>query len=144
VLQPLSLNEPLRGQLGAASLCELLGAEDPRLEHVLGMQAIARHWAELAVREQQIVVLYYYRGMTQAKIGQQLGISQMQGSRLLARALSYLRPRLTGQPEYATKAVAPRTGLTGAAARPRRAGRAAATNGTSAPESDDLRARANC
>jgi RNA polymerase sigma-B factor len=100
VLWPLSLDEPLRGQAGAASVADLLGAEDPRLEHMLGMQAIATHWAELPAREQQIVVLRYYRGMTQAQIGQQLGISQMQVSRLLARALGYLRPRLFGQPEY--------------------------------------------
>jgi RNA polymerase sigma-B factor len=104
VLQPLSLDEPLRGQPGATSLADLLGAEDPRLEHMLGMQAIATHWAELPVREQQIVVLYYFRGMTQAQIGQQLGISQMHVSRLVARALSYLRPRVFGQPEYATEA----------------------------------------
>jgi RNA polymerase sigma-B factor len=144
VLQPLSLDEPLRGQPGTASLADLLGAEDPRLEHMLGMQAIATHWAELPVREQQIVVLYYYRGMTQAQIGQQLGISQMHVSRLVARALSYLRPRVFGQPEYATETLAPRTGLTGPAARPRRTGRAAVANGPSALESDDLRARASC
>jgi RNA polymerase sigma-B factor len=132
VLKPLSLDEPVHGQPGAAILSDLLGAEDPRLEHVLGMQAIARHWAELPVREQQIVVLYYYRGLTQAKIGQQLGISQMQVSRLLAHALSYLRPHLTGQSEYATEAVAQRTGLTGAAA----------ANEPSAPEPDEDRARA--
>ncbi len=143
VLQPLSLDEPQRGQPGSASLSDLLGAEDPRLEHMLGMQAIATHWAELPAREQQVVVLYYYRGMTQDQIGQQLGISQMQVSRLLAHALSYLRPRLLGQPDYATEAVAPRTGLTSAASRPRRAGRAAAANGPSAPEPDDLRATAS-
>jgi RNA polymerase sigma-B factor len=143
VLQPLSLDEPLRGQAGAARLSDLLGAEDPRLEHMLGMQAIATHWAELPAREQQIVVLRYYRGMTQAQIGQQLGISQMQVSRLLARALGYLRPRLTGQPEYSTDAVAPRTGVTGPASRPRRAGPAAAASGPPVPEPDDLRARAS-
>ncbi len=153
VLQPLSLDEPLDGQPGAASLAELLGAEDPRLEHILGMQAIATHWAELPVREQQIVVLSYYRGMTQAQIGQQLGISQMQVSRLLARALSYLRPRICGQPGCVTDAVlgpASRTGITGAAPRRRRTdrapavSRALAANGPSAPESDDLRARTSC
>jgi DNA-directed RNA polymerase sigma subunit (sigma70/sigma32) len=37
--------------------------------------------------------------MTQAQIGEQLGISQMQVSRLLARALAYLRPRLLGLQE---------------------------------------------
>jgi len=97
VLQPLSLDGPPSGRTGVASLAEQLGGEDPRLEHILGMQAIARHWGELPAREQQIVVLYYYRGMTQAQIGQELGLSQMRVSRLLARALGYLRPRLFGQ-----------------------------------------------
>jgi RNA polymerase sigma-B factor len=139
VLQPLSLDQPLRGQPGLPRLSDLLGAEDPRLEHMLGMQAIATHWAELPAREQQIVVLRYYRGMTQAQIGQQLGISQMQVSRLLAHALSYLRPRLFGQPEYVTGAVPPLIGITGAASRPRRAGRAAVANAPSGPEPDDPR-----
>jgi RNA polymerase sigma-B factor len=104
-LQPLSLDGPTVGQSSVASLSELLGEEDPRLEHVLGMQAIATHWAELPPREQQIVVLYYYRGMTQAQIGQQLGLSQMQVSRLLAHALDYLRPRLLGRIDFVTDAV---------------------------------------
>jgi RNA polymerase sigma-B factor len=97
VLQPLYLDGPPSGRASVASLAEQLGGEDPRLEHILGMQAIARHWGELPAREQQIVVLYYYRGMTQAQIGQELGLSQMRVSRLLARALGYLRPRLFGQ-----------------------------------------------
>jgi RNA polymerase sigma-B factor len=132
VLQPMSLDEPARGQPGAASLSDLLGEEDPRLEHMLGMQAIATHWGELPVREQRIVVLYYYRGMTQTQIGQQLGVSQMQVSRLLARTLSYLRPRLLGQPACVTETVldpAPRTDLPGRAPRPRRAGRAPRADG---------------
>jgi RNA polymerase sigma-B factor len=120
LLQPVSLDEPVRGRPRGASLSDRLGAEDPRLEHILGMQAIAMHWGELPVREQQILVLYYYRGLTQAQIGQQLGISQMQVSRELAGALSYLRPRLFGQPGRVADAVhspAPRTGFTGAASR---------------------------
>jgi DNA-directed RNA polymerase specialized sigma subunit len=43
--------------------------------------------------------LRFYGGMTQDKIGQQLGISQIQVSRLLGRALGYLRPRLLGLDE---------------------------------------------
>jgi RNA polymerase sigma-B factor len=105
VLQPSSLDEPLSGQSSVASLAELLGQEDPQLEHMLGMQAIATHWGELPAREQMILVMRFYRGMTQTQIGQQLGISQMQVSRLLARALRYLRARLFGQPEYETDAV---------------------------------------
>ena len=38
--------------------------------------------------------------MTQAQIGQHLGISQMHVSRLSAHALGYLRQRLLGQPEH--------------------------------------------
>jgi RNA polymerase sigma-B factor len=132
VLQPLSLDGPTGRQSSVASLAELLGEEDPHLEHMLGMQAIATHWAELPLREQQVVVLYYYRGMTQAHIGQQLGLSQMQVSRLLARALGYLRPRLFGRIEFATDALVapvPRTGTAGAAPRQRQAVGAPTPNG---------------
>lgn len=90
------------------------------------------------------MVPYYYRGMTQAQIGHQLGLSQMRVSRLLARALGYLRPRLFGQLDYVTEAVAPRRVLTGAAPSQRQAGFGAAANGPSAPEPDDLHARASC
>jgi hypothetical protein len=129
-----------------ASLADLLGAEDPRFEHMLGMQAIATHWAELPAREQQIVVLRYYRGMTQAQIGQQLGISQMQVCRLLARALSYLGPRLFGQPEYVPGTVPPFIGTAGAAPRSRRTDRyrLPLENDPAPSEPDDLRARAGC
>ncbi len=146
VLQPLSLDQPLTGQASAASLADIIGAEDPQLEHMLGMHAIATHWGELPVREQQIVVLYYYRGMTQAQIGQQLGLSQMHVSRLLARALSYLRPRVFGQPRCVTDAVldpASRTGTACAPPRRRKPGSSPPAGGSSAPESDGLQARAS-
>ncbi len=145
VLQPLSLDEPQRGRQGAARLSDLLGQEDSRLEHMLGMQALARHWGELPVREQQIVVLYYYRGMTQAQIGRQLGISQMHVSRLLARALDYLRPRLFGEPEHEADAVpGPATRTGPPTGRPARCGRVALPPHTSRQpwESDGLQARA--
>ena len=60
--------------------------------------------------------------------GQQLGISQMHVSRMLAHALGYLRPRLRGLPERASGAgsvAAPGTDLTGAAHRRRGVRRAA-------------------
>ena len=72
--------------------------EDPQLEHMLGMQAVATHWGELPPREQKILLLRFYGGITQAQVGQQLGISQMHVSRLLAHALA-MRPRLLGLPE---------------------------------------------
>jgi RNA polymerase sigma-B factor len=105
VLQPRSLDEQAAGQAGAASLADRFGEEDPQLDHMLGMQAVATHWGELPPREQKILLLRFYGGMTQAQVGQQLGISQMHVSRLLAHALGYLRPRLLGLPEAASGAV---------------------------------------
>jgi hypothetical protein len=62
--------------------------------------------------------------MTQVQIGQQLGISQMHVSRLLAHALGYLRPRLLGLPQRepgTARTAAPGPDLTRAAASRRRA-----------------------
>jgi RNA polymerase sigma-B factor len=100
--QPGSLDAPLGDRPGTATLADLLGAEDPRLEHMLGMRAVAAHWGELPPREQEILVMRFYGDMTQAQIGQRLGISQMHVSRLNARALGHLRARLLGQPDRET------------------------------------------
>ena len=99
--QPSSLDAPLSGQPDAAMLADLLGDEDPQLEHMLGIQALAKHWRELPPREQKVLLMRFYDGMTQDQIGQRLGISQMQVSRLLGHALRYLRPRLLGLDERA-------------------------------------------
>lgn len=122
VLQPMSLDEPLGAPSGAASVADRIGEEDPQLKHMLGMRAVATHWGELPAREQTILALRFYGGMTQTQIGQQLGLSQMQVSRLLAHALGYLRPRVLGLPEFLTETIldaAPRIELTSSAAHPR-------------------------
>jgi len=90
-----SLDAPVTDEGGAASLSELLGDDDPQLEHVLDMEAVWAHWGELPEREQKLLLMRFYGNMTQSEIGQRLGISQMHVSRLLAEALSYLRQRLT-------------------------------------------------
>ena len=92
--QSYSLDAPLAGQPGPSILADVLGAEDPRLEHMLGMQAVATHWGELPPREQEILLMDFRGGMTQTQIGQQLRISQMHVSRLRAHALGHLRSRL--------------------------------------------------
>jgi RNA polymerase sigma-B factor len=95
-----SLDAPVRGRRGASTLADLLGEEDRRTDHMLSMLAVATHWGELPLREQQILVMRFYGGMTQVQIAQQLGISQMHVSRLLAHALGHLRRRLLGVPWY--------------------------------------------
>jgi RNA polymerase sigma-B factor len=94
-----SLDAPIASHTEGASLSDLLGDDDPQLENVLDMQAVWAHWKELPEREQKLLLMRFYGNMTQAQIGQRLGISQMHVSRLLAEALAYLRDRLTeGEP----------------------------------------------
>ncbi len=46
--------------------------------------------AVLPEREQQIVYLRFFEGLTQSEIAEQIGISQMHVSRLLVRSLETL------------------------------------------------------
>src|ERR1035441_316820 len=94
VFQPVSLDAPLSDRPDAVGLADVLGAEDPGVEHALDMEALAAHWGELPRREQKILLMRFYGDMTQAQIGAQLSISQMHVSRLLAHALTYLRHRI--------------------------------------------------
>jgi RNA polymerase sigma-B factor len=102
-LWPYSLDAPLAGQPSIDTLADYLGEEDPRLEHMLGMQAVATHWGELPPREQKILLMDFRGGMTQAQIGERLRISQMHVSRLRAHALGYLRSRLLDLEEHTSQ-----------------------------------------
>jgi RNA polymerase sigma-B factor len=92
--RPSSLDAPLPGPSGTATFADVLGAEDHAVEHMLAIRAVAAHWGELAPREQRILQMRFHDDMTQAQIGQQLGISQMHVSRLSTHALRYLRQRV--------------------------------------------------
>lgn len=52
--------------------------------------------AELPIRERRIVYLRFFEGLTQAEIADQVGISQMHVSRLLARSLEDLGHAVEG------------------------------------------------
>jgi RNA polymerase sigma-B factor len=92
--RPASLDALLAGQAGTDTLADVLGEEDRGVEDMLGMRAVAAHWGELPRREQRILLMRFHHDMTQAQIGQQLGISQMHVSRLSAHAIGHLRQRL--------------------------------------------------
>lgn len=92
--RPRSLDAPVAAEDEAAPLGDLLGQEDPDIEHTLDMTALWAHWAELPERQQHILSMRFYGNMTQQEIGERLGISQMHVSRLLALSLNQLRHRL--------------------------------------------------
>jgi len=80
----------------------MLGEDDQAVEHAIDMEAVRTHLDDLPEREQRILNLRFYGNLTQAEIGQRLGISQMHVSRLLTRALAYLRHQLTAEPGHGT------------------------------------------
>ena len=86
---------------------------------------MSTHWYELPDRQQRILAMRFYGNMTQAEIGQKLGVSQMHVSRLLARALDYLRECLSA------RSTGSATGSFGRAAGPLR--RALARSGGGSP-----------
>jgi RNA polymerase sigma-B factor len=96
VFRPCYLDAPLSADEEAATLGELLGGDDPGIEHAVDSDALWAHWSALPQRQQRILALRFYGNMTQAEIGQRLGISQMHVSRLLDAALTRLRDCLTG------------------------------------------------
>lgn len=76
---------------GMPGLLDRLGYEDPGLAGV-EHRAMVRHLlVQLPEREQRILLLRYYRNLTQAQISAELGVSQMHISRLLARSFARLR-----------------------------------------------------
>jgi RNA polymerase sigma-B factor len=89
-----SLDAPLSDRDDPALLADLLGDEDPAVEHTIDMEALNAHWDELPEREQRILVMRFYGNLTQTEIGDRLGISQMHVSRLLTRALTHLKSKM--------------------------------------------------
>ena len=91
-----SLDAPLSPDGDPATLGDLLGEDDPAVSHATDIEAVRAHLDELPEREQRILMLRFYGNLTQEQIGDRLGISQMHVSRLLERALTYLRGQITG------------------------------------------------
>ena len=73
------------------SLGAHMGQDDPGLVDAEHRAALSPLIAPLQPREQTILHLRFFEGLTQSEIAEQLGISQMHVSRLLARSLAQLR-----------------------------------------------------
>jgi RNA polymerase sigma-B factor len=85
-----SLNAPV-GDPDGIELGDLFGVADPALCMVDDGATVHRLIRRLPARERRMLVLRFYGNRSQAEIAEQLGISQMHVSRLLSRALSWLR-----------------------------------------------------
>jgi RNA polymerase sigma-B factor len=86
-----SLDHPVNTEEQGASLLDFMGEQDERFDAVIDRQVLTGLLAGLGERDKRILLMRFFRGMTQAEIGEELGVSQMQISRLLNRILRELR-----------------------------------------------------
>jgi RNA polymerase sigma-B factor len=79
----------------AASLADTIAAqEDTAFEQTEAVAVLEPVLSDLAPRERKILELRFVEGQTQADIGAEIGVSQMQVSRLLRGILDRLRDRI--------------------------------------------------
>jgi RNA polymerase sigma-B factor len=76
------------------AVADTLGSEDEALEGVEYRESLKPLLEQLPPREKTILLLRFFGNMTQSQIAQEVGISQMHVSRLLARTLAQLREKL--------------------------------------------------
>jgi RNA polymerase sigma-B factor len=74
----------------STTLAEAFGEEDKRYEFVDASVTISAAARELSARERRVLVLRFVQDMTQTQIADEIGVSQMQVSRILRRALARL------------------------------------------------------
>jgi RNA polymerase sigma-B factor len=87
-----SLDATINGaEDGENALADFIGTDDASLELVEDFHALAPMIAELDERDRQILHMRFVEELTQAQIGEHLGVSQMHVSRLLSRTLARLR-----------------------------------------------------
>jgi RNA polymerase sigma-B factor len=98
-----SLDHPVGDESDGALLGEMLGDQDPAFDLMIDRQVLKGLVAGLGERDKRILLMRYFRGMTQTEIGVELGVSQMQVSRLLTRILGNLRDGF-GEPGAAERA----------------------------------------
>ena len=89
-----SLDAPDGGDEDSPAVSDSLGRLDEALEGVEYRESLKPLLEQLQAREKRILMLRFFGNMTQSQIANELGISQMHVSRLLARTLAQLRTGL--------------------------------------------------
>jgi RNA polymerase sigma-B factor len=102
--QPTSLDVPV-GDGGSSVLGDLLEGADTGLRASEARMLLAPVLRQLGERDRRILYLRFFEGQTQREIGRELGVTQMQVSRLLTRICQTLRQQLA-ESEHQNAAVA--------------------------------------
>jgi RNA polymerase sigma-B factor len=92
---PVSLDAPVAD--GDTAPTDRLGDLDPSFATAEARVVLARILSDLSPRDRQILEMRFFGGCSQAEIGAEIGVTQMQVSRLLSRLLERLRRRLESE-----------------------------------------------
>ncbi|MEP6816384.1 MAG: sigma-70 family RNA polymerase sigma factor [Marmoricola sp.] len=90
---PASLDRPTGGS-GTTPLGDLIGQADREQGSAEARLVLAPLVRRLEERDRHILMLRFFRGWTQQEIAEDIGVTQMQVSRLLSRILTGLRNQL--------------------------------------------------
>ncbi|GLX50843.1 RNA polymerase sigma factor [Streptomyces hygroscopicus subsp. hygroscopicus] len=93
----LSLDAELAGGDDGYSLADTLGATDTSYDVVVDREAAKEGLRRLPERERAILYMRFFEDMTQSRIADQLGISQMHVSRLISRSCARVREEVLGR-----------------------------------------------
>jgi RNA polymerase sigma-B factor len=92
---PASLDRPVGHEDESATLGDLLGGEDGDRDALEARVILGPVVRRLGDRDRRILMLRFFKGWTQQEIAQDIGVTQMQVSRLLSRILRDLREQLS-------------------------------------------------
>ncbi len=89
--QPDSLDRPFDDSGTAGTLATSRGALEPGFDEAEARVAIGPLLEQLSPRDRKLIMLRFFEGLTQSETGRQIGISQMQVSRVESRILKEFR-----------------------------------------------------
>jgi len=95
-----SLDAPI-GDADSDRLAETFGEEDERYERVEAAATIAGGLRCLAKVDRQVLTMYYLEERTQVQVAEEIGVSQMQVSRILRRATRRLQELTASEGSFA-------------------------------------------
>ena len=90
-----SIDAPISsGDSAPRMVSDTIGQIDDAFDHITDLQTVKPLLAALPERTQKVLYLRFFAAMTQSQIAEEIGVSQMQVSRILERTLSDLRDQI--------------------------------------------------
>lgn len=96
-----SLDAPI-GPEGTTAM-DTIGSEDPSIQLLDGWASVAPAIRELSSRDRRVLYLRFFGGLTQSEIAHEIGLSQMQVSRILTQTIERLRTSVAAEDEQAVE-----------------------------------------